>query len=360
MKEAFDYLFSTRGALSHPVTLITIGFIALALVIAPVVTMILSRRLSESTRKDIWTRYYTWLFLIPVMLGPILLCPAAAMAMICIASFLCYREYARATGLFRFHAMSGMVGLGILLVFLTSMDHWYRLFLALAPLMITVFAAGGVIPDEPKGYIQRVALAAVGFLLLGSGLGHLGYMANDRNYRPILLMIILCVQLSDILGFICGKSFGRRKLFPNTSPRKTLEGHLGALIITAPLAAYLGHLVFTGTRLDTPLRLVVLGLIIAVGAQLGDLVLGSIKRDIGIKDMAATLPGHGGIFDRCNSLMLVAPAAFHFIMVFGGFNMADRPARVFTGPQPTPVVRPTPAQPAPEAPIPTNEDTGGD
>jgi phosphatidate cytidylyltransferase len=67
-----------------------------------------------------------------------------------------------------------------------------------------------------------------------------------------------------------------------------------------------------------------------VGAQAGDLMLSSIKRDIGIKDMGAILPGHGGVLDRFNSLLLVAPAAFHFIQFFVGFGMGQ-PARLITG-----------------------------
>src|SRR5262245_26126074 len=196
---------------------------------------------------------------------------------------------------------------------------------------MTVIAAAEVLRDSPSGYIQRVSLAAVGFLLFGAGLGHLGYMANDANYRPLLCMLILCVQLSDIAGYVCGKSFGRRKVFPKTSPNKTLGGHLGALVIVTPLAAWLGHMVCRGTPADTPLKLIGLGLLIAVGAQLGDLVLGSIKRDLGIKDMAATLPGHGGFLDRFNSLLLVAPAAFHYLGYFVGFGL-DRAPHALQGP----------------------------
>ena len=69
---------------------------------------------------------------------------------------------------------------------------------------------------------------------------------------------------------------------------------------------------------------------VVIGAQFGDLVLGSIKRDLGVKDLAGTLPGHGGISDRVNSLLLVAPAAFHFVGYLVGVGL-DKPARIFTG-----------------------------
>lgn len=332
MSPDVEYLFSAKGALSHPVTQLTVGIVVGALILAPVSTFILTRlrTISDHTRKDVWRRYYTWLALVPLIMGPVLYCPATAMAAICIASLLCYREYARATGLFRFHVLSGIVGTAIILVTLSCLDNWLRLFLALSPLTITIIAAVSVFPDEPKGYLQRVSVASVGFLLLGSGLGHLGYMANDRDYRPLLCVLILCTQLSDIFAYICGKSFGRRKLFPNTSPNKTLGGHWGALLITTPLTAYLAHLVFEGKKMDQIHWLIMFGLIVAAGGQLGDLVLGSIKRDIGIKDMAATLPGHGGFLDRFNSLMLVAPAAFHLVNIVGGFG-GERAPRVFTG-----------------------------
>lgn len=324
-------LFSARDAFSHPVTLVIACIAGAALVAAPIARLLLLHAgvMSEKTSADVRTRTITWAFIAPAILVPIILCPASAMAVVCAMSLLCFREFARATGLFREHTLCAVVVIAIVALLLASLDHWYGLFTALSPLTMVAILAVSVLRDEPKGFIQRGALAVLGYLLFGAGLGHLGYMANAPNYRPALCLIIACVQLSDILAYICGKAFGKRKLFPNTSPNKTLGGHLGALLLTAPLAAYLAHMVFRETPFDRADRLIVFGLIVGVGGQLGDLVLGSIKRDLGIKDMAATLPGHGGFLDRFNSLLLVAPASFHWIGMHVGFGL-DRPVRIFS------------------------------
>jgi len=77
-------------------------------------------------------------------------------------------------------------------------------------------------------------------------------------------------------------------------------------------------------------KLIGLGLIVSVAGQFGDLMVSSIKRDIGIKDMGASIPGHGGLLDRFDSMLLVAPAVFHYIAFFRGFGL-DQPTRIFTG-----------------------------
>jgi phosphatidate cytidylyltransferase len=138
------------------------------------------------------------------------------------------------------------------------------------------------------------------------------------------------VELNDVFAYIVGKSLGRRKLCPNTSPNKTIGGALGALVLTTFLAALLAHYIFAGTPLDQWMWLLLLGLIVSLAGQLGDLMLSSIKRDLGIKDMGALIPGHGGLLDRFDSLLLVAPAVFHYVGFFVGFGL-DQPKRIITG-----------------------------
>lgn len=168
------------------------------------------------------------------------------------------------------------------------------------------------------------------FLLFGVCLGHLAYFANDAHYRALLIWLLICVELNDVLGFVVGKTLGRRRFMPNTSPNKTAAGAIGSLLLTVLIAAALGSIVFRGTPMEHPVHLATIGLIIGVTGQVGDLLLSSIKRDLGIKDMAATIPGHGGMLDRFDSLLLAAPASFHYIHYFRGIGL-DQQTHIFFG-----------------------------
>ena len=322
--ETRERLFGFEHAFHHRVSLVITLVVAAALIAAPLIILLLARlgRVKAAERDELFKRYTSWLVLIPLMAGPVLLGAAWTMLAVAILSLLCYREYARATGLFRERLISLVVVIGILAVTFAVVDHWYGFFAALFPLSVAVIAMVAILPDQPRGYIQRVALGALGFVLFGSCLGHLGYFANDANYRPILLMILLTVELNDVFAYIAGKTFGRRKLAPNTSPNKTVGGALGALVLTTLVVAVLARFVFEGTVLARPIHLVTLGVLISVMGQFGDLMLSSIKRDLDLKDMGVLLPGHGGLLDRFDSLILVGPAVFHYVNYFVGVGDA--------------------------------------
>ena len=308
------------------------ALIVVVLIGAPLAIFLLVKagKIPKEQRAELLKRYLSWLVIVPLMLGPILLGTFWTIAAVVVLGLLCHQEFARATGLFRERIMSLMVVLGILAVGFASVDNWYYLFVALTPLTIAVIAGVAVFADQPKGYIQRVALAVLSFLLFGTCIGHLGYIANDADYRPILILVLMAVELNDVFGYVVGKSFGKGKLAPNTSPNKTVAGALGALILTTAFVAVVGYFVFAETALENPIHLVALGLLISAGGQLGDLVLSSIKRDLGIKDMSAAIPGHGGLLDRFDSVILVAPAVFHYVNYFRGVGVGE-PVRLFTG-----------------------------
>ena len=323
---ASDRLFGYSHAFDHPVTIwVTVGGLA-ALAMTPLVIALLSRsgRVAPDRLSRWWLRWRTWLFLTPLILGPILLGAAWTILGVGLLSLFCYREYARATGLFREKAISLTVVLGITLVTFAAFDNWYRLFVALTPLTISFILTVAIFADRPQGYIQRTALAVLGFVLLGSGLGHLGYLANDANYRPLVLLILAANEMNDVFAYLAGQSFGQRAICPATHPRKTVAGALGGLLLTTLLVVLLGRLVFRDSPLDSPLHLVTLGIIISVVGQLGDLMFWSIKRDLQIADFDSTIPGHGGLLDRFDSLVPIASAVFHYVNYFVGIGDGQR------------------------------------
>jgi phosphatidate cytidylyltransferase len=335
---ALDRLFGYQHSFDHPISLYaTIGVVALLLIVPLAIELLVRLRRIESTlRRELYRRYLSWLIITPLLLAPILLGAGWMMIGIGVLSVLCYREYARATGLFRFKAISATVVAGIVLITLAVLDHWYRLFVALTPLTICAIASVGILADEPKGYIQRVALGIVGFLLFGTCLGHLAYFGNDENYRPLVILVILAVEMNDVFAFIVGKTIGGPKLCPNTSPNNTVSGAVGAPFLTTLLVLGIGmHLVpaeqlaLHGITSPHELRLlIVFGVIISVVGQLGELMLSSIKRDLGLKDMGGLIPGHGGLLDRFDSLILVAPAAFHYANYVAGIGLHE-PIKIF-------------------------------
>jgi len=330
--EARERLFGAGYAFDHPVTLVvTLALLALLMITPPIIWQLVRLgRIDEKLRAELMLRYRSWLVLAPLMLVPILLGAFWTILGVGILSLMCYREYARATGLFREKTVSLVVVAGILAVTLTELDHWYELFVALVPYMIGIIAMAAILRDQPQGYIQRVALGVLGFALFGSCLGHLGYLANDRNYRPMLILVFLSVEANDVFAFIVGKTMGKSKLAPNTSPNKTIAGAVGALVLTTLLVMSVGFYVFQDTVLASLIHLVILGGLISIIGQFGDLMLSSIKRDLDIKDMAATIPGHGGLLDRFDSVILVAPAVFHYVNYFVGVG-TDQVPRVLTG-----------------------------
>ena len=318
-------LFDIGHAFDEPGVVLILVLLGLGLAICPLVILGLdrARRLSTELKNDLWQRYYSWLAIIPAIALPIILGAFWTILAVCVLSLFCFREFARATGFFREKLMNVLVVLGIVALGLASLDRWYRLFVALTPIVIVVIAAVSTSLDRPKGYIQRVGMASLSFLLFGTCLGRIGYMANNENYRPLLLLLFFSVQMNDLFVYILGKSLGGPKLAPQTSPNKTISGALGAIVLTTLLVFVLSGPIFrVGPMSNSMLRLV-LGLLISIAGQLGDLTVSAIKRDAEVKDMGTWIPGHGGVLDRANSLLLAAPAMFHYLSYFHVINSDD-------------------------------------
>jgi phosphatidate cytidylyltransferase len=244
----------------------------------------------------------------------------ATIASFTIVAALGFREFARATRLARDCVMTGAVYLGIFaagaLALATDpglhVHGWYGTFMALPVYVIALILAIPILANRVQGQLQTLALAIVGFVYFGWMFEHLAFLANARHAYAYLLYVLLAVELNDVAAFTCGKLFGRHPLRSNISPKKTLEGAIGALAVSLLLPWALR---FTFPHFQ-PRELLLAGLIVGIGGQFGDLAISVIKRDVGIKDMGTAIPGHGGILDRIDSLIYAAPLFFHMVRYF--------------------------------------------
>jgi phosphatidate cytidylyltransferase len=231
-----------------------------------------------------------------------------------------FKEFARATGLYRDWLMTGVVYLGILATGLVSAMYdpalhvpgWYGLFAILPAYVIAAIMLIPILRNRCDGQLQAIALAILGFLYIGWMFGHLAFLANSKNAYGYLLYPIFAVEVNDIAAYTFGKLFGRHPLRSNISPKKTWEGAIGALAVSMALPWALR---FSFPHFST-LELILVGLIVGITGQFGDLSMSVIKRDLGIKDMGALIRGHGGILDRIDSLIYVTPLFFHMVRWF--------------------------------------------
>ena len=120
----------------------------------------------------------------------------------------------------------------------------------------------------------------------------------------------------DTAGLFIGRATGQSRLAPHISPNKTYEGLIGGmifavLVVTFGLGIWPGLMPWSG---DSQLDALLLGIVVAVMAPLGDLAQSLIKRDLGVKDMGTALPGHGGVFDRFDAMLFVLPAVYYLAL----------------------------------------------
>ncbi|CAL9596844.1 MULTISPECIES: phosphatidate cytidylyltransferase [unclassified Streptomyces] len=169
--------------------------------------------------------------------------------------------------------------------------------------------------EPPEGYLKDVTagLFAAFYVPFLATFVAMMLAADDGAWRVLVFLILTVV--SDTGAYAVGWRFGKKKLAPRISPGKTREGLVGAVAFAMAAGALcVQFLIDDGTWWQGLL----LGLVVAISATLGDLGESMIKRDLGIKDMGTLLPGHGGIMDRLDSLLPTAPVVWLLLVIFVG------------------------------------------
>ncbi|MDS4060010.1 MAG: phosphatidate cytidylyltransferase [Candidatus Contendobacter sp.] len=192
--------------------------------------------------------------------------------------------------------------------------EWYGMFIIFIPVyLFLLLPVAMVLNGETQGYLRAAGTLHWGLMSMVFSLSHLAYLLvlPEGEYPHVsgpglVLFLLLLTELNDVAQYCWGKLLGRHKISPTVSPNKTVEGFVGGVLTTMPLAALLAPWLTPFSVLDALLA----GALIAVAGFFGDLSLSALKRDLGIKDSGNLLPGHGG------SLTYTAPLFFHFTRYF--------------------------------------------
>ncbi|MEO6884262.1 MAG: phosphatidate cytidylyltransferase [Bacteroidia bacterium] len=139
------------------------------------------------------------------------------------------------------------------------------------------------------------------------------------NYNPskIILGYFFLMWTNDTGAYLCGRAFGKHKLFERISPKKTWEGTIGGVILSIAIAFVIAHF-FTQLRL---VDWIVIALIVSIIGSLGDLVESLFKRSINVKDSGKILPGHGGILDRFDAVLISTPFVIAYLLIFAHLDL---------------------------------------
>ena len=162
--------------------------------------------------------------------------------------------------------------------------------------------------NYPSNTIQKLDIS-IRYLLLSFAFLILLPFINGGYEASVILSLIIFIWVNDSFAFFVGKNLGKRKLFESVSPKKTIEGFLGGVfftLITAFLVSYFCDFL-------SLTNLLVISLIASIIGTIGDLVESKFKRQANTKDSGTIMPGHGGILDRLDSLLFVAPFVYLYI-----------------------------------------------
>lgn len=164
--------------------------------------------------------------------------------------------------------------------------------------------------------LNSLAHSLMAQIYIGIPMALMGVVSEMMGSTHILLAVFAMIWINDTGAFLVGSAFGKHRLFERISPKKSWEGFWGGLALNIVAAWLLCQ--FTGGFFPLPSNIWIwfgLAAVVTIFATWGDLIESMIKRELKIKDSGNLIPGHGGILDRIDSLLLVMPAVFVYFTI---------------------------------------------
>lgn len=300
-------MLGIRNPLENPLFWPTIRNVALLFGLGLGLVLFFARKnLKAGLTGELGQRYVSWLLITPIFLAAIFVRGIVASVLLLLFFFQITREYASVVGLERRYRLALYLFMPVTFLVAT---HWpalyfflpavFILFLTLLPILVT-----GRVEEATSQYL----LTERGYLYLIWFSGHL-VLLRQLGEMPLVMVVGIGVALSDVMQYTVGNLIGTHIISPNVNPRKAWEGMIGA-VLGAGIAVFLFP--FALPEQFTLLHRLLFVLIIGIGASWGDLISSLLKRASEVKDWGQLIPGHGGLLDRTNSLVPVAPLAYYF------------------------------------------------
>ena len=266
-------------------------------------------------------RIYTVLVLAPLLYAVIrYLPPLAFSGVVVLAGALALFEFYRLC--FSDRSQSWLIGIGLAgfaAVILGA--HWPNL---IVPSLLATLIAIISVPLFRRAPLEQSlrdgAMTLFGVLYLGLTLGPLSMTRLLPQGEWLIFFLLLVTWASDTGAYYVGTLYGRHRLAPTISPKKSYEGLVGG-VIGAIIAAYIIRWWFLPEL--SGLDCLVLGILLTLTGLWGDLTESAMKRSVGIKDSGGILPGHGGMLDRLDSLLFTAPAFYYYVTMVSRLRIIE-------------------------------------
>jgi len=286
-------------------------FFAFAAILAFVVQTL---RPNSDNRMNIWIRIVSWMCIVPLFILSAYFGKITFLVLVGLLAYFGLKEFVKVIKIKPNCAYCrtafGLSFLFLLCAFFGQIDIFFSLpvVVVLAILLVPAFA------QKPQNSVYLSAGSLMGTLYVGWMFSFLILVRDLHNGFGYIIFLGTMAAAVDNLAYAFGRIFGRgkKKLIPEISPNKTVIGSLGGVFGTV-LVAWLFRFAVPDLSFG---QCLVLGLLLAITGQLGDLVKSAIKRDMGVKDMGNLIPGHGGVLDRFDSWLFSAPFVYFYLKFF--------------------------------------------
>lgn len=303
-----------------------VGGILLLLLTGTVVTNLLARNREPSpTIENLRNRVKAWWWMVAIFCASLALGRTGVFGFYLILSFLALREFITLspTPAGDHRTLTWIFFLILPIHYLLAWAPWYGMFLIWIPVYAFVFIPiRSAIAGDTDHFLERSSrlqwgvLTCVYFLSYLPMILYLPIDGYEGQNSKLLFFVVLVTQISDVMQYVFGKTFGKRPVAPRVSPGKTIEG----LVYGGLATVVVGTSLWWATPFN-PVEAAVMSAVLVLAGFFGGLVMSAVKRSLGTKDWGRGIPGHGGVLDRIDSLLFAAPVFFHLTGYYFGTDM---------------------------------------